>query len=228
MTWGWRWGCGMGTGHGHEAWGWGAAMGHRIVELDPAHLKVTPDDEAAAEKLLTVIAGPDTKAQTEVRQTLFATLQKEKYNTARLTVDDSLRKDYKAYKFGSSPVGIASVLDSVDDLIAKDPENFFAICDAFCTQNKIVGLIIMCAYFVTEENFKRELVVMQPSNAEPDEARSLYQKLTASLDAQADLDLTPLVPKVWPATELNARCWSQGNIGMSRKKLSPVLEKCFQ
>ena len=194
------------------------------MDLDPAKLKVTPRDVVAAEKLLGVVAGDDTTAQRAARAALFDTLQKEKYNTARLSVQDSLRKDYKAYKFGPYPVGIASVLDNIHDLVAKDPANFSSVCDSFCTQNQILGLIIMCAYFV-EREFRREIVVIQAGS---DEAGSFYQKLVGSLEAQADLDLKPMNRKVWPATAVNGSCYSQGNTAFSRKKLSPLLEKCFQ
>ncbi len=176
------------------------------VNLDPAAERVTPKDEEVAEKLL--------ERSALKQQELFDAVQREKFNVSALSSADLLRKDYKEWKLGAYQVGISSVLLSISDWLSKDAALSESLA-RYAESRKLDLLLAMNAY--TAPEFTRELVVYCPDEA-------LRKQVLAFLN-DSNLELTPIESQqVDDATAL----FAQGNLGMSRKKLQPVLAEFFE
>jgi exopolyphosphatase len=171
------------------------------VNLDPEAGRVTPEDQAIAEKLLAL-----TDAN---QQELFDSLQREKFNVSALDSSDLLRKDYKEWKMGDLQVGVSSVLLSIGDWLKKDA-NLSESLATYARSRKLDLLLAMNAY--TNPEFTRELVVYCPDT-------QLRSKVVPFLE-KSELGLSPIASgTVDEATAL----YSQSNKGISRKKLQPLL-----
>jgi len=169
------------------------------VNLDPEAKRVTPRDDAAAQKLLE-IAQADRKA-------LFDSLQFEKFNVAALSSRDILRKDYKQYRMGSLTVGMSSALLPLTDWIKKD-STLDANFASYCAECKLDVLLVMSAY--TAPDFKRELAVHANDPA-------LRVRLVEFMN-QSGLGLTRLVDSIGKTD-----FFAQADLSQSRKKLQPLL-----
>ncbi len=176
------------------------------VNLDPAAERVTPEDNVVAGRLMEL-----TGLQ---QQPLFDKLQFEKFNVSALGSYDLLRKDYKEWVMGGVKCGIGSVLMSAEDWLKKDPH----ILTAFESYRKERGLDVLFAMGAyTEPEFRRNLVVYIPDAA-------LRQTVLDFLEA-SDLALE-LMPTDHDE-ETGLLFYSQGNLGVSRKKLQPLLARLF-
>ncbi len=176
------------------------------VNLDPEAGRVTEADSAAAEKLA--------KSTGADMETLFDSLQFEKFNVSSLTSYDLLRKDYKDWKMGEVICGIASVLMSAEDWKKKDPDLKKSF-GKYAAEKKLDILLAMNAF--TQASFTRHLGVFVP---DPD----LRGKLLPFLE-NSNLGLE----KLDSISEDNGVVfYNQKNLEMSRKKLQPVLNDFFQ
>ncbi|MCK5675184.1 MAG: DHH family phosphoesterase, partial [Spirochaetales bacterium] len=176
------------------------------VNLDPEAGRVTDEDSRAAEKIIS-ITGLD-------RSKLFEKLQFEKFNVSSLGSYDLLRKDYKEWQLGSVKLGIGSVLLPVEDWAAKDPE-IACECDRYLKERKLDVLLAMNAF--TAPQFTRQLVVYVPDS-------DLRSKTVSFLEG-SDLGLKKL--------DINSSLdscafYNQKNLGISRKKLQPLLKEFFE
>lgn len=174
------------------------------VNLDPEAKRVTPRDEAVATQLL-ALAKRD-------RNSLFDSLQSEKFNVAGLSTRDILRKDYKEYRMGALLCGIASALLPIADWQKKDID-LDASFAQFCTERKLDVLVVMNAYTATD--FKREMAVHT--------ADAALRKRIAECMNQAGVGLTTLLPSDG-ATDF----YAQADLSQSRKKLQPLLSECLE
>jgi len=176
------------------------------VNLETEAGRVTDDDAAAAKKLVD-IAGLDSKK-------LFDKLQFEKFNVASLGSYDLLRKDYKEWQLGSIKLGIGSVLLPVEDWAAKDSEITGAF-DSYLKERKLDVLLSMNAF--TSPGFTRQLVIYVPDS-------NLREK-TVSFMEGSDLGLVKLDIN---SSSDNCIFYNQKNLGISRKKLQPLLKGFFE
>jgi len=174
------------------------------VNLDPDAQRATEKDQKVVDALLT-LSGAD-------RTQLFDKLQDEKFNVSSLDSSDLLRKDYKQWKLGNQNVGFASVLLSVNGWLKKDA-NLSSSLATYASKHNLDALIAMNAY--TQPQFTRELVVYCENEA-------LRSKLLVFLES-SDLGLTKIDGPVDEATAL----YAQANLGISRKKLQPVMSDFF-
>ena len=176
------------------------------VNLDPEAGRVTDDDAKAAASLVE-ITGLDSKK-------LFDKLQFEKFNVSSLGSYDLLRKDYKEWQMGSVKLGIGSVLLPVEDWAAKDPE-IASECERYMKERKLDVLLSMNAF--TNPGFTRQLVIYVPDSGLRDK--------TVSFMEGSDLGLKKL-----DVNSSSDSCifYSQKNLGISRKKLQPLLKEFFE
>lgn len=179
------------------------------VNLDPAAERVTAKDQTIAARLAEV-AGSNT-------DDLFAKLQAEKFNLSALGTGDMLRKDYKAWDSPSGSYGMSTVLTSLEDWLARDPD-FVAGLDVFLQSRGLVCLVVMLAYTDDAGGFCRELVTCVPDPA-------LAQTLTAMLEA-GDHGLSRVQSTGTEGLE-HVMLFTQHNTSISRKKLQPVLHRFF-
>ncbi|MCX7787972.1 MAG: DHH family phosphoesterase [Spirochaetes bacterium] len=167
------------------------------VNLDPKAGRVTPKDTEIANTL-------KPKASID-SNTLFETLQREKFNVSDLTTADLLRKDYKEYMAGKIRYGMSTVLISLDTWKKKDPLLQREL-EAYRRERKLDLLVVMIAY--TEPKFQRELVLSG-------ESETLIASLVEYLNAKG----AQLVPIGFPGG------YTQGNAEYSRKKLQPLVQE---
>lgn len=176
------------------------------VNLDPEAGRVTDTDSTIAKNLVNI-----TKAD---MQTLFDKLQFEKFNVSSLASYDLLRKDYKQWRMGSVMCGIGSVLMSAEEWKQKDPELKQAF-KQYASEKQLDVLIAMNAF--TQPSFTRHLGVYV---SDPELRENLLRFLESSdlglekFDALSEKD--------------GVLFYNQKNLGMSRKKLHPVLSEFFQ
>ncbi len=176
------------------------------VNLDPEAGRVTDDDSKAAKELID-IAGLDSKK-------LFDKLQFEKFNVSSLGSYDLLRKDYKEWQLGSVKLGIGSVLLPIEKWVSKDPE-IASECGRYLKERKLDVLLAMNAFTLPE--FTRQLVVYVPDN-------SLRADTVAFLEG-SDLGLEKLNVN---SSANSCTFYNQKNLGISRKKLQPILKDHFE
>jgi exopolyphosphatase len=177
------------------------------VNLDPEAGRVTPDDTKAAEAIISITSLDKEK--------LFEKLQFEKFNVSSLGSYDLLRKDYKEWQLGSVKCGIGSVLQSVEAWIKKDPALVEA-CDRYLKERGLDVLLAMNAF--TAPGFTRQIVVYIPDE-------QLRSQTISFLEA-SDLGLTAIET----GDQVDKSCsafYDQKNLGISRKKLQPILKDFF-
>ena len=179
------------------------------VNLDPEAERVTPKDDDMAHKLMEVCSMS--------QQDLFDKIQFEKFNVASLDTVDLLRKDYKEWQLGTVKCGIGSVLLSVTQWDNKDKDlkkEFYS----FCQSRSLDVLFAMNAY--TDPDFHRELVVYSPN-------KDVYNKTLEFLN-ESNLNLEPInLPNQNTDVEGQVAYFKQGHLGMSRKKLQPLLNEFY-
>jgi len=179
------------------------------VNLDPAAGRVTAKDQAIVNRL-SEIAGSNT-------DDLFTKLQAEKFNLSALATGDLLRKDYKAWGSPSGSYGMSTVLTSIVDWLAREPD-FVVGLDAFLRSRGLVCLVVMLAYTDAGGGFCRELALYVPDP-------KLAQDLTAMLEA-SELGLGRIRPVGMVGSEQMV-LYTQRNTSISRKKLQPLLHRFF-
>jgi exopolyphosphatase len=177
------------------------------VNLDVSAGRVTEDDSKIADELIR-ITGLGQKD-------LFDKLQYEKFNVSSLGSYDLLRKDYKEWQLGETKCGIGSVLMPAMDWIKKDPDILTAFHD-YSTERKLDVLLAMNAF--TDPEFTRNLCVYIPD--------SKLRARTIRFLESADLGLEIMDIGLSGDTDKFV-VYHQGNLGMSRKKLQPVLNEFF-
>ncbi|MBI9103508.1 MAG: DHH family phosphoesterase [Spirochaetales bacterium] len=175
------------------------------VNLDPAAGRVTDDDEKAAAAIVK-ITGLDQKI-------LFDKLQFEKFNVSSLGSYDLLRKDYKEWQFGSVKCGIGAVLQPIEKWIQKDPDISKA-CDRYLSERNLDILFAMNAF--TAPEFTRQLVVYIKDEALRSRTIDFLETTEMGLE-KLDID-----------NEGSCLFYNQKNLGISRKKLQPLLKDFFE
>ncbi len=179
------------------------------VNLDPEAGRVTPKDEVVAKTLMkTCPLGQDQ---------FFKAVQKAKFNTADLSTFDLLRKDYKEFKFDGIRCGIASALLPMVQWGEKDGELGLGF-ETYVQRRHLDILISMNAY--TAPGFSRDLAVYC---ADP----AIHDKLVDFL-GENGLELETLcLESQKPCLQGKISFHIQKNLGISRKKLSPMLDEYF-
>lgn len=177
------------------------------VNLDVQAGRVKPEDEKAALALI--------EKKNMDREGLFEKLQFEKFNVSSLGSYDLLRKDYKEWNLGGKMCGIGSVLMPVTDWLKKDRD----IVDSFEKYREERSLdVLLSMNAFTQPEFTRNLIVYVPD-------AGLRGKLVSFLEA-SDLGLERLGTEgVKDAEKIDV--YNQKNLGISRKKLQPMLKDFF-
>ncbi len=177
------------------------------VNLDPEAGRVTHEDEKASLALVEKI-GLDQKQ-------LFDKLQYEKFNVSSLGSYDLLRKDYKEWDLNGKMCGIGSVLMPVSDWLKKDPD----IVESFEKYRKERNLdVLLSMNAFTKPEFSRNLIVYVPD-------KQLRERLISFLE-KADLGLEKMDTGSIKKSNL-LDVYNQKNLGISRKKLQPLLKEFF-
>jgi len=176
------------------------------VNLDTEAGRVTPKDIRIADQLL--------KKFSIEQSEYFENIQREKFNVSNLTTTDLLRKDYKESNFGTFSCGIASVLLSVEQWGEKDNR----LCQKFAAYAKTRSLDILLAMNAYKNpDFKRGIVLFCKNAAVHDDVVKFLQ--------QQGLKLKELEMKDQETCTFGKiSYYSQGNLGISRKKLQPMLD----
>ncbi len=152
------------------------------------------------------------------RQDYFDQVQKEKFNVTGLSTHDLLRKDYKEWQLGSVKCGIGSALLPVSSWAERD-SNLVSGFAAFAAQRGLDLLLSMNAY--TAPDFQRDLIVYSQSKADHDRVFDFLQ--------EKKLSLTPLECNRQQSVNNGfISCYTQGNLGISRKKMQPLLADLFK
>ena len=175
------------------------------VNLDPEAGRVTDDDSKAAKEIID-ITGLDSGK-------LFEKLQFEKFNVSSLGSYDLLRKDYKEWQLGPVKLGIGSVLLPIEDWVSKDPD-IADECDRYLKERKLDVLLAMNAF--TSPGFTRQLVVYVPDDS--------LRADTVNFLEGSDLGLEKLDVN---SSANSCTFYNQKNLGISRKKLQPLLKDHF-
>lgn len=179
------------------------------VNLDPGAKRVTAKDTVVADWLCRHV-GCDPNE-------LFGALQAAKFDVSTLGAKDLLRKDYKQWGVGPVRYGISSVLTSLANWIAKDPEIVQGMKD-YARSRNLQCLITMMAFTDADNAFHRELAALAPDQA-------LRHCLLAHLETNVS-GLSPINPPSLKQAD-QADFFSQEDLSLSRKKLQPTLHRLF-
>jgi len=177
------------------------------VNLDPEAGRVTDEDITVAGKIVAKTGLDSTK--------LFDKLQFEKFNVSSLESFDLLRKDYKEWQMGSVKCGIGSVLLPVEQWIEKDPD-IVAACDRYLKERELDVLFAMNAF--TNPEFTRQIAVYIPDENLRGKTISFLESSELGLDK---IDTSNL------KNASDCSFYNQANLGISRKKLQPILKDFF-
>lgn len=152
------------------------------------------------------------------QQEFFDTVQKAKFNVAGLSTNDLLRKDYKEWQLGTVKCGIGSALLPLKKWVEID-NDLAAGFAKFAAGRKLDLLFSMNAY--TNPEFNRDLIIFCKSKDAHDQLLTYLQ--------ENKLDLTPLdCPGQKQSNSGFITFYRQGNIGISRKKLQPLLADFYK
>ncbi len=189
----------------------GGAILLDTVNLSTAAGKTTDADKEVAIKILSLCSMP--------RQELFEKVQSRKFDVQGLSTSELLRKDYKEYQAGGGLLyGIASVHVSIRQWQVMESDLAAAFA-AFAASRKLDLLLAMNS--CNNPVFYRELIVFWETE---DGQRELFKYLQDNR-----LVLTPIVCLDQKQQNKGMiTCYRQGNSGVSRKKIQPLLENFFQ
>lgn len=179
------------------------------VNLDHGAGRVTSRDEQTA----SVLMGFCPVDQTEY----FDGIQAAKFNTSSLSTFDLLRKDYKEFKSGRISWGIASILLSLIQWGKRDTE----LCLEFeaCLDRRSLDMLISMNA-CRSPRFSRDLAVYSTTKVLHDNLIDFFQK--------KGLGLTPItLTNQKPCQRGKISFYKQGNLEISRKKLTPLLDDYF-
>ncbi len=181
------------------------------VNLDEKAGRVTPADKVIAEHLFSLCSVSG--------QELFDTIQKEKFNVAGLSTTDLLRKDYKEFQFEMLRCGIASALLPVSQWQAMDQDLFSGFV-GYADTCELDVLLSMNAF--ANPDFSRDLIIFCAT-------QTAHDGLLAYLQENGlDLVLIDEHNEKQQGNKGFMRCYNQKNLGISRKKLQPLLADYYK
>ncbi len=179
------------------------------VNLDDSAGRVTDADKEIAEKLQPLCPLP--------RQEYFDKVQQAKFSVEGLSTNDLLRKDYKEWVLGQTKLGIGSALLQLKEWAQMDGD-LAAGFDAFCQERNLDLLLSMNAY--TDPDFNRDLAIYCQTEGE-------HEKLLAYLQEKGlDLESIEIEGQEKDSPGFIG-FYKQGNLGISRKKMQPILAAYF-
>jgi len=152
------------------------------------------------------------------QEDFFARVQEAKFSVKGLSTNDLLRKDYKEWVLGKTKCGIGSALIPITDWAQMDDDLASGFA-AFSESRQLDMLLSMNAF--TNPDFQRNLVISTKDEAELD-------KLVTHLQEKG-LELEPVT--IEGQKDTDAMCikfFVQGNLGISRKKMQPILAEYFE
>ena len=179
------------------------------VNLDKSVGRVTEIDSTIAE-LLSLLCPLS-------RHDFFDIIQREKFNVAGLSTADLLRKDYKEFELETFRYGISSTRLSIKQWEEMDRDLFAGFLRYAATRNLDV-LLSMNAFAYPE--FSRDLIVYSTTKEFHDALCGHLQKLSLDL---VSYDFTGQLQEDKGFISF----YHQGNSGVSRKKLQPLLAAYF-
>ncbi len=175
------------------------------VNLDPNAGRVTDTDQTVAGKLLPLCPMS--------RQDYFENIQREKFSVEGLSTGDLLRKDYKEFQFDTVHCGIGSALLPVTQWLEMDSNLLFSFA-GYANKKQLDILLSMNAY--TTPDFNRDLIIYCTTKKKHDALVDFLQK--------KDLELTTIdFSGKHQEGDAVISFYRQGNLGISRKKLQPLL-----
>lgn len=179
------------------------------VNLDDKAGRVTDADKEVAARLLPLCPLS--------QQEFFDKVQEEKFNVQGLSTNDLLRKDYKEWTLGGTRCGISSALLPIKEWAQMD--RALAVGFGAFTKDRNLDLLLSMNAF-TDPDFNRDLVIFCRTEDE-------HGKLLGYLQEKG-LDLEPLEfeGQNQGATGFIG-FYHQGNAGISRKKMQPMLADYF-
>lgn len=171
---------------------------------------------------------------------LADTLQEAKSNVSSLSTYELLMRDYKEYEwptqsrhFPTLKVGLSTVPLGLKPWIAKEPEGWETLMndtEQYMQEGTLDIEGILTTYRSEKKGkHKRQLaIIVRPGGVirDPQEARSVFDRLVAGLEASEELQLGE-----WDKEEKVKRgddqrlvkIWVQGNAKATRKQVAPLL-----
>lgn len=154
------------------------------------------------------------------RGAFYAEMMAAKRDVGRMAVRDLLRKDYKEWEERGVKAGFSSVVKGMGWLVGEK-EGFVEGVREWAGE-KGVDVAVVMTTDGEGAGFRRDLMVWGVTEKGREVLRGFVEKAEDS-----GLDL-----KVWDDGKLdgddgNRRVWQQGNVGMSRKQVAPLMRSCM-
>ena len=177
--------------------------------LDPKLGKTEKLDQEMAAALAPLCGLEDAEA----RRVFFESLNDAKFDVSRLSMRDSLRRDYKEFEVAIQSkkktirVGMSAVLRNVRELSARELN---AAMDAWMTEQRLEVLVVMTAFYAGENRvFSRQNVLVSRDAA-------LEEALARHLEENLKMEHIEV-------EGLRGRAYSQLDNRPSRKQVAPMV-----
>jgi exopolyphosphatase len=202
------------------------ALGALLVDTInmKAEHKITDHDRKAVRYLEAKINISPKLGKDYDRDRFFNEINDAKSNIDDLSLEDIFRKDYKEWKEGDLTLGIASVVQSVKYLEAKEVD-FAAAVKQFAQKKSLSMFAIMTAYQDSSNHFAREILLVTSKDSKAKEAAEQFVTLGANelqlQDAEDSVDLGE------DEAVLFQHHWAQKNLDASRKQVAPLMREAM-
>lgn len=177
------------------------------VNLDPNAGRATPRDHAVA-KHLKPMAGMETDR-------FYQGIRAAKSDIRDMNTRDLLRRDCKTFQFNDVRCTIASVPLALEQWMVRDMDLAVGI-QTYAREMR--ADIVMTMNTQRTPEFSRGISVFCNTPV-------LFTTISAILASNLDLEIIP-PPQGFDCG--NVHFFRQGNLSLSRKKLEPMLDKCFR
>eukprot|EP01130_Rhizamoeba_saxonica_P005353 TRINITY_DN2149_c0_g1_i2.p1 TRINITY_DN2149_c0_g1~~TRINITY_DN2149_c0_g1_i2.p1 ORF type:complete len:376 (-),score=86.22 TRINITY_DN2149_c0_g1_i2:44-1126(-) len=148
------------------------------------------------------------------RENLFEDTQNAKFDIAKLTTNQLLRKDYKEFASGDQKYGISSITGtSLTNWVSRDTKILIGI-DEYSKSRDCDIFFVMTA-FVVDDVFQREVLI---ASGDEELFNTVLQEFVSS-----DLNLVELELANIEDCGLYFRTFTQNNIKASRKVIQPLV-----
>mmetsp|Transcript_10884 Transcript_10884/g.67247 ORF Transcript_10884/g.67247 Transcript_10884/m.67247 type:complete len:380 (-) Transcript_10884:2377-3516(-) len=149
---------------------------------------------------------------------LFETLRGLKCNQESLGTYDTLRRDFKQWRFGKVEVGMSSNNLPVQWVVNR--ENFRHDLDSFMGDKKLDILFILPSFVDQAQVYRRQLVIVPSAQYVPHIARLSRHLTTEAVGLHLQEEVQAGLPD-------GSLVFQQHNVKASRKVMQPILQEFF-
>ena len=208
-----------------------AKMALASILVDTGNLsapgKVQDVDRQAVEYLEAKIQMFPRDARVWDRESFYKEIQEAKMNIAGLTLEEVLTKDYKQWTENGKVLGMSSVVNPLDFVLAKGKPEVEKSLENFMASKDLSLFAIMTTFTSGHGEYQRQLLLQaQPGALKAVEkfigTGSTELELDESLNIEVNRQTNTVSNAMW------RNFWWQKDLSKSRKQVAPLLRRAMQ